>query len=373
MKLLFISHDAYKAGAQLLLLQLLEWLKRHHKDIQIDTVLIEGGVLKQKFEALSHNVYVFSDYKKSGISLKDKILNKIKYRQTIPYLISILKHEHYDLIYANSVVSLSLGVRLKKNLDCKLLLHVHELETVIRERVPNFKNFLNFVDSYIAASNLVKHNLEVNHKVDSKLIDVVYAFSKVDTQQLTPSKSKKTLTVGGSGTVSISKGFDIFIKTAILIKEKHPQYPIKFIWVGGNNHMINLAKLDIAKAGLEETVFFIGEQDEPHHTFNDFDVFLMTSREDSFPLVCIEAAQLEKPIICFKDATGIEEVLVNGGGYIVPYLNVNALADKVIDYYENRTLLEQDGKMAKALFLNFTPEHQCPIIFEKIKYLSINA
>ena len=92
----------------------------------------------------------------------------------------------------------------------------------------------------------------------------------------------------------------------------------------------------------------------------------MTSREDPFPLVCIEQAMFETPIICFSDATGTEEVLKNGGGKIVPYLDIEAMGNAIKQYYDNPDQMINDGKKAKELFSEFTPEEKCPEIFKII-------
>lgn len=214
-KILFISHDAFRAGAQILLLHMLNWLKEHKKDIQFDTLLIDGGALQQQFMDVSKSVYIYSTYKKSSVTLKDKIKQVIKPQKTVAHLFKKLKKENYDLIYANSVVSLPIGVDLKHVLKCKLLLHVHELDTVIKERVPNFYSLHNTVDEFIAASQLVKNNLIDSYAVPANKVHVIYEFSKLNMlKQDDIILEGNEFVVGGSGSISFRKGFDLFIQTA---------------------------------------------------------------------------------------------------------------------------------------------------------------
>jgi glycosyltransferase involved in cell wall biosynthesis len=56
---------------------------------------------------------------------------------------------------------------------------------------------------------------------------------------------------------------------------------------------------------------------------------VLTSREDPYPLVCLEAAALEKPIVCFAGAGGMPEFVENDCGFVVPYLDIAAMADRV--------------------------------------------
>lgn len=95
----------------------------------------------------------------------------------------------------------------------------------------------------------------------------------------------------------------------------------------------------------------------------------MTSKEDPFPLVCIEVGMMGKPIICFDKATGTQEVIENGGGQIVPYLNVDKMAEAIVKYYYDRDLLKHDGEEAKKLFSEFTPEIRCPQIYSIIQQM----
>src|SRR5690606_10497838 len=124
-----------------------------------------------------------------------------------------------------------------------------------------------------------------------------------------------------SGLVDWRKGYDVFIQVARYIKKQRPELDIQFTWVGSiskTNRII--IEEDLLKLGLKETVSFVEELSNPYNVYNSFDVFLMCSREDPFPLVCIEMGMLLKPIICFEKATGTAEIISKGGGEIVAYL-----------------------------------------------------
>jgi len=72
---------------------------------------------------------------------------------------------------------------------------------------------------------------------------------------------------------------------------------------------------------------------------------------------------LGKPIICFEKASGSAEVLNIGGGFVVPYLNIERMAEKVIFYYKNQGIMDQHGKESQLQFSRFTPENICPQIW----------
>ena len=123
----------------------------------------------------------------------------------------------------------------------------------------------------------------------------------------------------------------MFLQVARIIKKKYPEANIQFVWVGNEGTDKLIIDTDIKRLKLSNVVKFTGEVSNPITYFNNFDVFLLTSREDPFPLVCIEVAKLGKPIICFKGASGTAEVLEQGGGKVVSYLDVEAMATKVMN------------------------------------------
>jgi glycosyltransferase involved in cell wall biosynthesis len=59
--------------------------------------------------------------------------------------------------------------------------------------------------------------------------------------------------------------------------------------------------------------------------FAAFDVFALVSREDPFPVVCLEAASLGKPIVCFNSSDGEKEFVENDCGFVVPDLDIEIM------------------------------------------------
>ena len=86
----------------------------------------------------------------------------------------------------------------------------------------------------------------------------------------------------------------------------------------------------IERAGIADSFCWTGEVANPLDYFACFDAFALVSREDPFPLVCLEAALLEKPILCFAGAGGTSELIEEDSGFTVPYLDLNAMADKLL-------------------------------------------
>lgn len=360
-KIIFISNNASRTGAPYVLLLFLKWLKKENKNIEIDIVFLEGGDLLDDFKKVANVCYNYSDIliKQTFIKrLYSYALRKVNKNSTRKNrYIKNIANQRYDVIYANTIATISFATFLKKycNNQPKLIAHIHELNTTIKAYLPNFKEHIPFIDMFISVSQVVVDHLSSEWDVNPLINHLVYAFSDKEVQKGVI--QKKIFEVGASGLVNSRKGDDLFIQVANYLKIHCPDIKIKFIWVGQiYNKEKNNIEADLEKANLKEIVFFVGEQSKPENYYQNFDVFLMTSREDPFPLVCIEVGKLGIPIICFEKATGTAEVLVNGGGFIVPYLDVVAMAEKLILYYKDSALRDKDGNLNRVNFSKFTVE-----------------
>jgi glycosyltransferase involved in cell wall biosynthesis len=373
-KIIFISNNASRTGAPYVLLLFLKWLKKENKNIEIDIVFLEGGDLLDDFKEVANVCYNYSDIliKQTFINrLYSYALRKINKNNTRKNrYIKNIANQSYDIIYANTIATISFATFLKKycNNQTKLIAHIHELNTTIKAYLPNFKEHIPFIDMFISVSQVVIDHLNSEWEVNPLINHLVYAFSDKEVQKGVV--QKKIFEVGASGLVNSRKGDDLFIQVANYLKIHYPDIKIKFIWIGQiYNKERNSIEADLEKANLKKTVFFVGEQSKPENYYKNFDVFLMTSREDPFPLVCIEVGKSGIPIICFEKATGTAEVLVNGGGFIVPYLDVVAMAEKLILYYKDSALRDKDGNLNRVNFSKFTVEIMGEKIFNCIENL----
>lgn len=365
MKVLFVSHDASRTGAPLMLLYFLKWLKISHPEVSFDLLVLGDGVLKSDFKKLSLNYF---EKKDSRYSVFRRIIYKLVNKAN---LIDVISKFKYDIIYANSIVSLDTSIHIKNRCIGKprIICHVHELTLIVKLLAKNFKDLCTSVDYFIAASDKVNKMLNQDFGISSNKISTVYEFSGLNHYtDNSYSKFGQEFIVGGSGTGHWRKGIDIFMLVANWVLKKFPEKKIKFKWVGPIQFPddIILAN-DVSNLGISSKIEFIGEVDDPRNEYESFDIFLLTSREDPFPLAAIEIAQIGIPIICFSGATGTEEILLNGGGRCVPYLDIEEMGKQIIYYFDNADIRCKDGDEAKRLFSMFTPDIICPEIFSIIR------
>jgi glycosyltransferase involved in cell wall biosynthesis len=72
----------------------------------------------------------------------------------------------------------------------------------------------------------------------------------------------------------------------------------------------------------------------------------------------LEAAALGKPIVCFAEAGGMPEFVEEDCGFVVPYLDVAAMAERVVCLLESR---ECRLKMGEAARHKITERHDVSV------------
>ena len=370
--ILFVSHDANRAGAQILLLRFLKLLK-NIPDVKFSILLKEGGIIENEFEEIATTYFWKGKANKSQNSLFRKIANKIgKDNSSEKDLFEKLSQENFDLIVSNTVTNGNLLEKLSV-LNVPISTYVHELEMGIQQyTTPElFQNTLKFTNSYIACAESVKENLIKNHTIDATKIKVLPSLLPESALSFESSKSniialknkynipENAFLVGGMGTVDLRKGVDIFLQVANKLEDIKDIY---FLWVGGQNTEIEykIFQIDKDRLGLKNVIFQTSLHN-PLDYIDAFDVFFVSSREDPYPLVVLEAAMLAKPIICFDKAGGAKDFVENDCGFVVDYLDVNNVVEKIIELKENPILRRELGDSARKKALE---RHNQEIAFQ---------
>ncbi len=389
-KILFISHNATRTGAPVLLLHFLTWLKAN-TSIPFHILLREGGELVKEFEALAPVSVLYHQP-----SMPPYWLTKLlfpfglsRYGDMVYFhnLKECLKRQNIGVIYANTGANGDV-LEFLDELGCPVICHVHELEFALRHyvRVENFAKVIQRAHQFIAVSKAVKRNLHTRHAVPNTHIDVVYGYLPLTTDGAVARRQAchhirtqlqlplETLIVCAAGTTMWHKGPDLFIQLAYTVRKKYPAIPIYFLWLGGEKYERELMH-DITLSGLEQSVCVLGAQKNPLPFLAACDMFTLVSREDSFPLVCLEAALFENPIICFDRAGGAKEFVEPDAGFVVPYLDIEAMAEKIYELASCPTLREELGRQARQ---KVQKRHDIEVMAPKIlniitRYLHVSS
>ncbi|MGB7947215.1 MAG: glycosyltransferase [Candidatus Binatia bacterium] len=245
-----------------------------------------------------------------------------------------------SLVYVNTLVPGDVAAQLAK-LKIPLITHVHELENAIKRWCvkEDLDQLIELSDHFIAASPPVAANLTSAHQVPAEKVTTVYAFIKCQKGdndprgRITVRKQKQLpedgFIVFGCGTTDWRKGPDLFIDVADQAKRLGLKNGY-FFWLGGSPEELKDLAAKVRKLGLEGCVFFLGEVPDARSYFAAGDVFLLTSREDPFPLVCLEAADCGLPVVCFNKAGGMPDFVQDDAGYVLPSGDTKAMAESLL-------------------------------------------
>ncbi len=359
-KILFITPGASRAGGNIIFLNFLKWFKQN-SEIPFVTIYGHSGVLESEFKALS-NAFNFTEDGQPNNLLLRKIYRRTRrenYQQE--WIKRQIEKENIGLIYNNAVINYEI-LAIFANLRVPVISHCHELESVIhRTGLAEFVETAKMTTHFIAVAEVVRQNLIKNHQVPSEKISLVHGFIPIENFSTADLQAKRrkileeleipqtAFIVGASGTMYWRKAPEIFIQIARAVRQKNADALIYFLWVGGaekDDFKFFEVNYDIEKLNLERHVHFLEHKSNPLEYFAAFDVFALTSREEPFGLVCLETASLGSPMICFDRAGGGIELVEEDSGFVVPYLDIEAFADKILTLYTDTQLKEKMGNRA---------------------------
>lgn len=322
-KILFVSHESSLTGAPRILFEIANYMNDF---MDISIVSSASGTIESLYD-----------------------IPVIHLEFTEVYIEDFLKKNQYDLIYINSTASF-LWVQIAEKLSLKYIFHTHE-------KMP-----LNILESGINPNNIlcVSHYCkDLSGLLPLKPDNLIYEFintdfidayiGKPDVIPVQLDVNKKIIL--GVGRIIMRKGIDIFIDIARTM----PEY--QFLWIG----------IDKDKELLKDTpsnFFHINETTNPYYYMNKCDLFILTSRDDPFPLVVLEALYMNKPVVCFEQGNGSQEIL-NSCGYVLEGYPSMDSAKKFIQNYDF-SLIHESNKMIKENFSN-------KVMLPKIKKIIENA
>ena len=340
--ILFLGHHATRNGAPIELLHFLRWYKVNGSR-GFSILLDEDGELAEEYGVLG-STWAADKSRWCPGGRRTQLLSAIGLGELARRAEKIDVRRFAAgcfpaLFYINSVARGN--ARLMELLDpaVPMLTHVHELEFLLRLQAgPAASRVFARTRRFIACSNAVRENLIREHGIAPDRVETVHESIPVGQVRADRTRGEilrelelpdDALLVTSCGTAHWVKGTDLFVQLARSVCEKHSR--AHFVWVGTVIPQ-DLAQLehDVRRLGLLGRVRFVGLVPKPADYLLASDVFVLPSRVDSYPLVCLEAAAVGKPIVCFADAGGMPEFVEGDCGFVVPYLDVAAMAHRVV-------------------------------------------
>lgn len=339
---IYVSHEASLTGAPLIVLNIAKHYKESHNTLPIHILCVDGEI-KNKFEEIGPT-YVLKYYH-----------NKRILKQEIKYLISGI-HAAYDLknIFVNSEGSTRILQYLKNTKDINIITLIHEMGSYYPKNSWNHISKLS--DHIIFPSNIVKLQAQKNSTFDKNKLHVLgQGLMKEELFTANRKKSKSDITrelnipeesiiILGCGQLILRKGIDVFISVAIsTLNSLKNTNNIYFIWLGDSrsNEQKIWANRDIEYSGHKENILLIGQKNNTIPYFTGSDIFLLTSRGDPYPCVVHEAYAAGLPVIGFKNAGGIQEMINTDIGFLIDYADITEMSKAILIYINDLEYLKE--------------------------------
>jgi glycosyltransferase involved in cell wall biosynthesis len=292
-----------------------------------------------------------------------RVLNFFVYRMKIKRIFKAVQRSH--LIVNNTIATGNL-IKDLGQFGVPIITYVHEMQSVIEafDRRGGSGLVIRHSDYFITPAQIVSDNLIERHGIKADRIFHLNSFiplpseifpDRASFREIFFNKYKipaRKFYVVAMGTATHRKGIDIFIEAC---KEAvRADSGIYFTWIGDfeDNDMRAACLEKIKQYGIEDDLRITGRI--PHSIFNllPFDLFVLSSREDPYPLVVIEAAYMSVPAICFRSSGGAAEFLSPDCGWVIPEISAVTLAAKINELKEQPEQLEEKGKNAYKLAIS---------------------
>ncbi len=381
--ILFISHDATRTGAPIALLTFLRWL-RANADYRFEVLLGSGGAMEPAFQSLAPtttaDVAAGRYLGHLSANVPQVLLDAWREKRVRSLARRLSK---VDLVYSNTLQNGALLRELWRP-GQNVLSHVHELEWWLgyRTSARDLGFTKDVTDHYIACSRVTSESLVSTQGVPPERITLCHAFVGIDEAQLVRARADRHLTrrrlgispdalvVGGVGTMDWRKGPDLFVQLAAMVTRRLPDADVHFVWAGGDADGPTRGGLllDARRLGLGDRISFVGPLEHPEELFAAMDVFALTSREDPFPLVMLEAAAAGVPLVCFSGGGGAPEFAHPDAGRVAAYLDVAGMATAVSDLLEREDERQRMGQIAaERVRKRHTVDQAGPVLMDVIQ------
>jgi arylsulfatase A-like enzyme/glycosyltransferase involved in cell wall biosynthesis len=349
-KIIVVSHDAHLWGAQMLALHIVKALKENfHYEVHL--ILKSGGRLEEDFEKYSTVYNLERDYPT---------------RQSVEKLIASLYEDNVNIALCNTVVTGDI-VEILARQKIRTVSLIHELPGVIHQynQEENAQKIARYADRVVFPAAYVKNKFSTIAPLEPEKCRIRpqglflknrYRNRKEEARSLL----RKTLAIPGDakivlgvGSADFRKGVDLFVQVAK--NTLNDNQDLFFVWVGqkDDNPIMKNIDSDVRNSGLSKNILFTGiRTDDLDVFYSGADIFLLTSREDPFPSVVLDAMNAGIPVIGFADAGGFQEIVTDATGSLVPFTDVKKMSEKVALFLRNHDIRNQVGRNAEELIDN---------------------
>ncbi|SFE47181.1 glycoside hydrolase family 99-like domain-containing protein [Nitrosomonas sp. Nm166] len=320
-RIIMVGHDAHPHGAQINMLHMARCLRR---DLGMDVLILlkDGGKLVQEYERVGPTVVLGQD---------------LGWQTTLTDLL-----RHYFALgtrkaICNTVVTGELASIIRSH-GYTIVSLVHELPSLVESHGLQSAcwHVAGHADNIVFASDIVAREFRDRFWPDSEKILIAsqgIAFNPYHPKRTELRRqirkelgfSDSALLIMGCGYGDTRKGIDLFVQMAGEVSRMIVN--VTFVWVGNlDSGLAPYIQNDIKRLHLEDRLHITGRVDDTARYYIAADAFALTSREDPFPSVVMEAFDANLPVVAFDGGGGYVDIVNDRTGALIPYLDVPAMS-----------------------------------------------
>ena len=340
---LFVGHDAHLAGSQMLMREMLR-LANASGTINPMVLLLGEGVLENDYRRMATTCSVASMLDE-GVPVEDAIAAAIAAAPQRPE------------VALCSTIACASAARVCRGLDIPVVHLINELPTTVESN--GWEDLVLDIGAsarrMIFVSRFSREAFIDRFDLDESRCEIVYP-GWLENGQISSDRDRhrrsirrelsirdEALIVLGCGQIHPRKGVDLFVQVAARVLAQPGTEDVHFAWVGdGTAHDTRWITHDIAALPCRDRIHLVQSRSDVHPWFEAADLYVLSSREDPYPIVCVQAMASGLPVVAFDGSGGAPEALSEGGGQAVPFLDTAAMADAVV-------ALIRDGSARQAM------------------------
>ena len=329
--ILHISRTMDIGGAERIVYQLSSDLKDEFNSVHVAST---GGLWESELAAqgIQHHKILDIDSKNPVTVLK--LLFSIH---------QIIKNNEITIVHTHHRMA-AFYIRLLKLVHPKLI-HVYTAHNVFKDKLPLYGFALKNAKS-VAVGEAVNKNLKEDVGItDSRVIYNGVVLKETD-DQVDEIISYGGIKLGCIARLSEQKGLTYLLDAMSLLTVKDIR-----LFIVGDGELRNELENKVKKLDLQDSVTFLGYRKDIAECINSFDFCVLPSVFEGFGLVAIEAFMNSKTLVATA-IPGLNEVVTNENGVLVPAKDPVALASAIDKLATDATLRQELASQAKKDYEN---------------------
>ncbi|MCF7560775.1 glycosyltransferase family 4 protein [Sabulilitoribacter multivorans] len=156
-----------------------------------------------------------------------------------------------------------------------------------------------------------------------------------------------------AGRIAPVKGYDKLIDIWANASKKLPEWELH-IYGDGNSIYLKQLRDKIGALNLQDTLSLKGSTDNIEAKMLNASIYVMTSHNECFPLVLLEAQACGLPIISFDCPHGPRNIINKDNGLLIPVSDIHLFANKLVELASESKELQIMGENARKNAYNYS-------------------